>query len=548
MAHAIPAAPDPSIAAAAPRPDTADAPIQTLKVLITAEEAFPELERLFLTARHHIRASFRVFDLATKLRSTEARAIGDTWLDLVAHTLSRGVEINIVIADFDPIAAADLHRSTWRSVRQFTAAEAIAGDAARLSVKAARHPARVGVMPQMIFWPMAAQKLRHHCRDLAQLTPAVRHTQLRDMPNLRANLKPLTEAHDQPRARFTPPPHLYPVTHHQKLACFDSETLYIGGLDLDERRFDTKDHKRAAGATWHDVQLIVTGPVVADAETHLRGFHAATQAGAAAPKPPASPDFLTTLSQARGFGPTAIAPHNISESLLKAHLQGIKAARRLIYIETQFLRDRRISKALCAAAKARPELRAIIILPAAPEDVAFENNTGPDARFGEYLQARNLRHMRRAFGARLFVGAPVRPVTAPDADADEDADQNRAALHRAPLIYVHAKVSIFDDQSAIVSSANLNGRSLRWDTEAGLRITDAEQITHLRQRVFSHWLTDDGTAAHFDPATAQAAWADTAQENVTRPPERRDGFIVPYDRSAAENFGAPVPAVPEEMV
>ncbi len=44
---------------------------------------------------------------------------------------------------------------------------------------------------------------------------------------------------------------------------------------------------------------------------------------------------------------------------------------------------------------------------------------------------------------------------------------DRDRLGGAPMIYVHAKVSIFDRSAAIVSSANLNGRSLRWDTEAG---------------------------------------------------------------------------------
>ncbi|GAA6188294.1 phospholipase D-like domain-containing protein [Litorivita sp. NS0012-18] len=567
--------------------------IETLKVLVTAQEAYPALEHLFLTARRDIRASFRVFDLDTKLRSDAGRAIGETWFDLIVHVLRGGVEIDMVIADFDPIAAAELHRGTWRSIRQFAAAEALAGAHSKLTVTAALHPARAGIAARVLFWPLALAKLRRHARALDALPAPQRAARLRDMPHLKPHLASGIGGAAL-RARLGPPPPvLSPVTHHQKLACFDGERLYIGGLDLDERRYDTKAHARAAEATWHDVQLVVSGPVVAQARAHLRGFQswtkgteappaqdqsaartaarAANGARAAPPQHPAPPEpsapsqqrapkgsaFVTTLSRPRRFGPLHLSPHRLRAEIAQAHIEAIHGARRLIYIETQFLRDQSVSRALCAAARARPDLQAVVILPAAPEDVAFENNTGPDARFGEYLQARNLRHMRRAFGPRLFVGAPVRRAPAPASKADaragkaartQTAPAPRAQLARAPIIYVHAKVSIFDDQSAIVSSANLNGRSLYWDTEAGLRLTQRDQVETLRRAVFSHWLCEAASPAHFDLETARAAWQATARTNGARPPQTRAGFIVPYDLRAAEGFGAPLPAVPPEMV
>ncbi len=548
------------------RNDPADE-IETLKVLVTAQEAYPALEHLFLTARRDIRASFRVFDLDTKLRSDAGRAIGETWFDLIVHVLRGGVAIDMVIADFDPIAAADLHRGTWRSIRQFAAAEALAGEHAKLTVTAALHPARAGLAARVLFWPLALAKLRRHARALDALPAPQRAARLRDMPRLKPHLAGGSGGAAL-RARLgLPPPALSPVTHHQKLACFDGATLYIGGLDLDERRYDTKAHARAAEATWHDVQLVVSGPVVARASAHLRGFQSWTK-GTEAPPEPAAPSrnrapkrsaFVTTLSKPRRFGPLHLSPRRLRTEIAEAHIEAIHGARRLIYIETQFLRDQLVSRALCAAARARPDLEAVVILPAAPEDVAFENNTGPDARFGEYLQARNLRHMRRAFGPRLFVGAPVRrapaPVPASKAEAragkaagKQTAPAPRAQLARAPIIYVHAKVSIFDDQSAIVSSANLNGRSLYWDTEAGLRLTQRDQVETLRRAVFSHWLCEAASPAHFDLETARAAWQATARANGARPPHTRAGFIVPYDLRAAERFGAPLPAVPPEMV
>jgi phospholipase D1/2 len=50
-------------------------------------------------------------------------------------------------------------------------------------------------------------------------------------------------------------PRLHPATHHQKLAVFDRRRLYIGGLDLDERRWDTPEHDRPGAETWQDLQL-----------------------------------------------------------------------------------------------------------------------------------------------------------------------------------------------------------------------------------------------------------------------------------------------------
>ena len=80
------------------------------------------MERAFLGAKKEAWASFRGFDLSTRLRSKEARAFGTTWFDLIVHVLKRGVALNFVLADFDPILAPELHCASWRSRRAFVAA------------------------------------------------------------------------------------------------------------------------------------------------------------------------------------------------------------------------------------------------------------------------------------------------------------------------------------------------------------------------------------------------------------------------------------------
>jgi CheY-like chemotaxis protein len=240
-----------------------------VEILVTAAEAYPALERAFLSARAEILAGFRVFDLKTRLRSPEALVIGQTWFDLVIHTLRRGVAIRIVLSDFDPVARPRLHRATWRTVRMFWAAAELAGPGARLVVVPSTHSAVAGIWPRLLFWPVVQTRLVRVSGWLRRQVAARRMAALREMPGVRRMLA-AKDALPRPRLFAVPP--LFPATHHQKLAVFDGEAVYIGGLDLDERFYDTPDHQLPGHETWHDVQLMLRGPVAQDAKAHLEGF------------------------------------------------------------------------------------------------------------------------------------------------------------------------------------------------------------------------------------------------------------------------------------
>lgn len=507
----------------------------TTQVLLTASEAYPELERAFLAARSEIWASFLVFDLTTELRSPEARKIGQTWFDLMVATLRRGVSVHFAIADFDPVVRPEMHRMSWRSRRQFLAAAELAGPEAQLDMRVATHAARTGLLPRLAVWPMVAHRLVRIAARLDAMPPDHRAEAMTEMPGLAPLLR--QGADGRVRARWWRPPELLPAIHHQKLAVFDRSRLYIGGLDLDERRFDTPDHDRPGRETWHDVQLLTEGPVVAEAQAHLETFLDAT-AGKVTPAPQRR--FLRTLSQQRRFGPVSFGPKPVLQEIAEAHEALAATAQRLIYLESQYFRDRGLAQALARAARRNPRLSLILILPAAPDEVAFERATGLDSRFGEYLQARCLRTVIAAFRGRIFIGGAAQPR--------RGRDRGRAQMKGAPLVYIHAKVSVFDETAAIVSSANLNGRSLRWDTEAGLFLNRRDDVVQLRHRVMEHWLPDAAGPEFFDPVTAQQAWAGLALANASRPPEQRAGFLLPYDVKIAERFGVPLPMIPEEMV
>ncbi len=536
------------------------------RILLTAAEAYPAFEQAVLAAQTEIWASFRIFDLRTRLRSPEALVVGKTWFDLVVHTLRRGVAIHMVLSDFDPIARPSLHRGTWASVRQFLSAGEMSGQGHRLHVTAAMHPAVTGLLPRAAVWPQVALSLVRTARWLNARDPALREAALRDMPGLAPLFRVRPDGTVRPRLLRLPD--LHPATHHQKIAVIDRRKLYIGGLDLDERRWDTPDHDRPGEETWQDLQLLMEGPVVAEAQAHLESFLEVTAGHA---DPPPQRRLLRTLSKPRRSAWAKFGPDPVIHEILDAHYMLAARAERLIYIETQFLRDTRLARNLAQAARQRPGLSLILILPAAPEEVAFGRAWGLDTRYGEHLQAKCLRILEEAFGPRLFVGGAAQPRRegrpsdqgpdgagpegkgGPEVFSGEDRapvpelTAGRDRLRGAPIVYIHAKVSIFDD-SAIVSSANLNGRSLLWDTEAGVLLTNPDDVRALRERVMTHWLPRDPDPRYLDPAQAVTMWRLLALRNARLPPERREGFVLPFDVEAAERIGQQVPGIPEAMV
>ncbi len=486
--------------------------IASLEVFLTAGEAFPAFERLFLQAEREISCGFRIFDLTTRLRSPAAKREGEIWFDLFERTLGRGVDITLVLTDFDPIVGTKYHRKSWESARQLAAVQAVAGRG-KLTFRIAQHPAKAGLIPRLL--------LRRKVRERYEAAESDRHT-----PGLKA-----VSADDVFQ--------LSPVTHHQKLAVFDRKTLYIGGLDLDERRFDTPDHARAAEETWQDIQAVVTGPVVAAAQTHLEQFEAVV-ARKKRPAPKAE-GFLRTMSTGRSPAIFRISPRSLVTEIEDAHLDALSRADSLIYLETQFFRHMPLAKALAAAGRERTALHLIVVLPAAPEDVAFEGSDGRDVKMGEALQADCVEIVRDGFGERVLLCSPARRVS-----ADDTSDRDTS--HGSPIIYVHSKVSIFDDREAILSSANLNGRSLRWDTEAGLHLTRSEHVRALKDHVLSHWMPPDAIGGTKTDEAVFLTWKRIIEQDAKRAPEDRVARLVPYSEDAAREMGESTPYVPNELV
>lgn len=487
-------------------------------VLVTAEEAWPAFERAVLGARREILAGFRIFDLCTPLIGPEAREIGETWFDLLAHVVARGVDFRLTVSDFDPVMAADLHELTWITVRQGAAlAEITRGPGAgRVEVHAALHPARAGLLPRLAFLP--AVMLRK-----SRLRRALNGARLeRQAVGLKSG--------DLPR--------MHPVSHHQKLAVIDGEVLYVGGLDLNRRRFDTRDHDRPAHLTWSDVQLILRGgPEPAEARRHLLTFVDASHRRAPVPE---CPHLKRTFSVPRRIQFPFVSPNTLLSEIEGAHIDAFNSARHLIHIETQYLRSSRIAGALAKAAEKNRDLHAVIVMPALPDDMAFEGARGIDVRYGLALERRAVTRLRAGFGKRLTIAAPVRPVMA--------ARDAPSVLCGSPVVHVHNKVLVRDDDYAMIGSANLNGRSMRWDTEVAVEVTGAARMALLRDKLFAHWWCEDLPPEARDPARLQPWWAAEIARNALRLPENRRGFLVPFDAGKGAALAQDLPGATEDIV
>lgn len=250
--------------------------------------------------------------------------------------------------------------------------------------------------------------------------------------------------------------------------------------------------------------------------------------------------FLRTLSR-RSSSLFALGPKPDIVEIEAALLAEIEQANKLIYLETQFLRSPTIANALAEAARREPGLEVVVLLPAAPDDIAFEGNRDADARHGEWLQWRAIRTIDAAFGDRAGIFSLARPTAAPERETQEAP---RSRLAGAPIVYVHAKVAIFDGATAIVGSANLNGRSLRWDTEAALLWRDADGVSTFQNRLWRTHMGDDAPPAE----AGLSGWRALADANVQRVPAARAGFVLPYDKAAARAFARRRPWMPTNML
>lgn len=290
--------------------------------------------------------------------------------------------------------------------------------------------------------------------------------------------------------------------HHQKSVVVDGQVAFVGGMDLTTfqgDRWDTTRHPLRAGPNWHDVQVRIEGEAVADVEHNFRQRWSAVTGQDDLPhREPATDESWRTPLQIVRTVPKHVypfAPHG-EFGIHHAYIRTLRQARRLIYLENQYLWSPDVMDALLAAMDAprQEPFRIVIVLPA-------------HAYSGKWDNDQHVTKLREIDNGRGIVSVYC-PYTS-------GISAGIAAFVYRP-IYVHAKVAIVDDEWVLAGSANLNNRGLVTDGEIDAIMHDGELARNLRIDLWAEHLNlSRETVAAADPvALIDHEWTHRAAENA----------------------------------
>jgi phosphatidylserine/phosphatidylglycerophosphate/cardiolipin synthase-like enzyme len=283
--------------------------------------------------------------------------------------------------------------------------------------------------------------------------------------------------------------------HHEKLVIVDGEVAFVGGIDLTSLggdRFDTSDHLMRGRLGWHDASSRVRGPAVADVAAHFaaRWREVTGQQVEATPPPAAAGEVELQVVRT--------VPDKIYDFLpqgdfriVEAYTRALRSARKLVYLESQFLWSPQVVGILAGKLREPPsdDFRVLVLLPA-------KANNGADTTRGQVgvLAAADN-------GAGRFLATTI---------------SARSGGLTGPL-YVHAKIGIVDDAWLTVGSANLNEHSFFNDTEMNVVTCDPRHARDTRLRLWTEHLERSIEEVSGEPArVVDEVWRPIASEQLER--------------------------------
>jgi phosphatidylserine/phosphatidylglycerophosphate/cardiolipin synthase-like enzyme len=321
----------------------------------------------------------------------------------------------------------------------------------------------------------------------------------------------------------------------------ERDVAFVGGIDLCHGRRD--DHRHLGDpqavhlgdphygerAAWHDLQIELHGPVVDDlAWTFTERWQDPTPLDLRTPiravlhryaQHPETPGPLAPSVQPPGHGPLAVQvlrtyparrdaypfAEQGERSIARAYLKAFARARRLVYLEDQYLWSVDAARGLRDALVRGPELHVVVVVPRYPEPAGAL--VGDASRIGR----ERVLDVLHDLGHERVAAYDLESVT-------------------GDAIYVHSKVCVIDDVWMAVGSDNLNRRSWTHDSELSCAVID----TRLDER------------APRDPAGlgdgARVLARDTrlrlATEHLGREPDDVDDLVDPVSWFAALREGA----------
>lgn len=261
--------------------------------------------------------------------------------------------------------------------------------------------------------------------------------------------------------------------HHEKVMIVDNEVGFCGGLDLSRGKWDTPNHDYDSqlrdhdSEPWHDVHVVVRGPVVSDLAYHFfQRWHYGEAKDSASVR---NIEFPQPRSSAAGSIPiTALRTWKEFDGTggIRAwYAQMFKDAKFGIYIENQFpFQDAWITNLLARQLQANKRLKVIILGPLEPNLPGLLGKILAGVSIHDIH--RNLARLQKAGGDRVGVYCLV--------------SQSKTTPVRRRQIYVHSKLMIVDDRWITVGSANLDKNGMRDSSEVNLGITSARLARNLR--------------------------------------------------------------------
>lgn len=277
-------------------------------------------------------------------------------------------------------------------------------------------------------------------------------------------------------------------SHHQKFVVIrhrgrpEEDVAFLGGIDLAHSRRDDARHggdpqrqpfARWYGGSpaWHDVHLELRGPAVSEVE---QVFRERWEDPAALTRLPwhALPDMVRRLDRDPGHLPEPLPdpppagtcavqllrtypnrwpgyPFALDgeRSVARGYAKALRRARRLVYVEDQYLWSTDVAEVFATALRRDPGLHLVVVVPRFPQQDGRVSLVA--ATLGHY---RALEMVKDAGGDRVVV-----------LDVEN---------HEGEPVYVHSKVCVVDDVWATVGSDNFNRRSWTHDSELTAAVLD----------------------------------------------------------------------------
>ncbi|ADD69363.1 Phospholipase D [Denitrovibrio acetiphilus DSM 12809] len=253
----------------------------------------------------------------------------------------------------------------------------------------------------------------------------------------------------------------FAASHHQKLVIVDDALAYVGGMDISNSRWDTREHKENNPLRrdpmdenyipYHDVMFAVDGDAAMSlSELFRRRWYTATgeklpiAQQQSDPMPGWIKPVITDTEIAISRTYPAYKTNSEIREIEKTYLEIIKRAEKYIYIENQYFTSHSIYLALKERLKSDNCPEILLVIP--------KKSPG-------WLEEATMVNIRSVYIRQLKI-------------ADK---RNRISFMRPHngaagegFMNIHSKLIIADDEILFVGSANLSNRSMGFDTEVNI--------------------------------------------------------------------------------